>query len=336
MCINPIEINDPRNKGEKIKVPCRKCILCRRKQCRTWAIRLYHESQYHAKMCMITLTFRPKFLMRPKIKTLTKYHRIKEKDGNKLIEGYHHRVWKEKYQTMISPVYITDVRKTGWLLTLFMKKLRKYLQKQDIYISYFAVGEHGTQNTHRAHWHVLIFGIDKDTLQSVSVGQSKKNKEIYFSKIVHDLWSYENYHIGQHTISDVTSATIKYVANYTMKKMYKNVSKNKQYPTIMRFSNQNKIGTKWARRFHKELRKGYLLDNENQKYSIPKQYYEEMLKYESNLENASMNDTAEIIEQNKNDMIQKMLKNGLFSEENIKNKAKKLEARYKNQERDII
>lgn len=325
MCESPILIRNQETK-EEITVACGRCILCRRKKCRNWAIRLINESKYHKKMSMITLTFRPRFLLRPRFKTLTKYHTYK-RNGEKI------RI-KEKYETMISPKYITDVKLTGWLVTLFMKKLRKKLQKKGIYISFFAVGEHGTKNTHRAHWHIILFGAGKEELESVNIGKSRKNKDIYFSPIINDCWNYDKMSIGTHTVSDVTGATIKYVSNYTMKKMYKDYGKNKQYRTIMRFSNQNKIGIKWARRYHKELRKGYLLDDDNQKYAIPNAYYLEMKRYENLLSNASMTDTAEIIEQNKDEMIKKLMKNGLLSLEEMKKKAKRLLFYYSRQERD--
>ena len=326
MCINPIKIIN-KSTNEEIVVSCGKCILCKRRKCRTWAIKLYHESQYYSKMCMITLTFRPKFLLRPKIKELTKYHRYRQHDGTT-------KQVKEKYKTMIGPHYITNVKKTGWLITLFIKKLRKELSKSNRFISYFAVGEHGTQNTHRAHWHILFFGIDKDDLRSINIGMSKKNKEIFFSPIIDNLWSYEKMKIGHHTISEVTPRTIKYVANYTMKKMYNN--NKEEYPVTMRCSSHNKIGKKWARRYHKELRKGYLLDGDNHKYSIPESYYKEMRRYEGLESNESMDQTAMIIEEKKFEMFEKLFWKGLLSREEMEKKAKRLETRYKKQERDTF
>lgn len=327
MCENPITIYN-KEKKEYIKVKCGKCILCRRKKCREWAIKLYHESQYHKKMCMITLTFKPKFLMRPIIKTLNKKITKWDKINCKKI------IINKKYKTMINPSYITNVKKTGWLITLFLKKLRKEMDKKDKKFSFFAVGEHGTKNTHRAHWHILFFGIGIEDLNAINIGKSNKNKEIYFSKIIQDKWNYKKMNIGNHTISEVTNATIKYVANYTMKKMYK--KENEKYPTTMRFSNQNKIGIKWARRYHKELRKGYLIDKDNIRYQIPEQYYKEMLRYNNQLSNKEKEITAMIIEEKKLDNIIKLKEKGILNDEENKKKAKRLEIKYKNYERDTI
>lgn len=325
MCINPINVII---NGEEKTVKCGKCILCRMKKCRNWALRLFHESQYYNKMCMITLTFRPKFLLTPKFKTLKRSHTVKEEGTTRK------KIIYEKYTTMISPKYITDVKLTGWLITLFIKKLRKELSKTNRYISYFAVGEHGSQNTHRAHWHIIFFGINKEDIKSVCVGKSKKNKEIYYSPLIDKLWAYDKIKIGNHTISDVTTATIKYVANYTMKKMYKNEHSN--YPWTMRFSNQNKVGIKWARRYHKELRKEYLQDNDGNKYAIPNSYYNEMIRYQEYLSNEDMNQTAIIIEQNKDELIKKLKNSGMLNKDEIMKKAKRIEYRNKMMERDTF
>lgn len=325
MCINPIEIINYNTKEIKT-VKCGKCILCRRKKCREWAIRLINESKYYKKMCMVTLTFKPKFLMRPIVKKLKKYHTIKNKEMPcKTIRKV------EKYETIISPEYINDVKKTGWLFTFFNKKLRRILDKKEIKYAFYAVGEHGTEKTHRAHWHVILFGVGIEDLEAINIGNSKKRKPIYYSKIIEKAWNYKKMEIGKHTISEVTGATIKYVANYTMKKMYHNG--NELYKTTMRFSNQNKIGIKWARRNHKELRKGYLKDDEGQKYAIPKQYYLEMKRFENEITNESMNQTAIIIEQKKDEKIKELLEKGMLSKEELLKKAKKLENRLKLQER---
>ena len=327
MCINPrtMLVN-----GEEVTVSCGKCILCKRKKCREWAVKLYNESQYHKKMCMLTLTFRPKFLLRPKLKELTKYKTRKKEDGTR-------EKIKINYKTLINPKYITDVKLTGWLITLFIKKLRKHFtEKNNINFSYFAVGEHGSQNTHRAHWHIIFFGLDKDILQSMQIGNSKKGKAIYFSPLIHNLWSYEKMNIGQHTISEVTNATIKYVANYTMKKMYKNYERNEKYTTTMRFSNTSKMGIKWARKFHRELRKGYIQDNEGKKYPIPKRYKEEMKKYTDSIFYTCNYNTLCDIESYQDELMKRLKSKGLLSKEELMKKAKVLENRYKKQDRDTI
>ena len=79
MCIKPLNIINS-STGEEVRIECGKCIQCRMKKCRTWALKLYHESQYYSKMCMITLTFKPAFLFRPRIKKLEKWKTIKDEN----------------------------------------------------------------------------------------------------------------------------------------------------------------------------------------------------------------------------------------------------------------
>lgn len=306
MCEDPIDIYH-KEKGW-IKVKCGKCTLCRKNKCRDWAIKLIKEKEYYNKACMLTVTFRLKFLLKPFIKKLVKFKTKRQADGTI-------KKWKIKYTEQITPEYIKDVKRTGWLLTLFLKKMRKELSKTTTYISYFAVGEHGTKNTHRAHWHILIFGISKEDLESIYIGKSGKNKDIFFSPIIDKLWSYKKIKIGKHTISDVTDATVKYVANYTMKKLYTGGGK---LPVVMRFSNQNKIGIKWARYNHKEMRKGYLSDNEGKKYRIPPGFLYELKRYENDYWNSSKNETLAIIETLLEEKIKEIQKHLNLTEENRK------------------
>lgn len=308
-CENPKEIIN-KETGEVMFVRCRKCVLCRQKRARDWAIRLINEAKYYKKMCMITLTFSPKFLLRPLWIKLTKYKRITIKHEN----GYIEKKQKSyKVSTLISPKYITDVRLTKWLVTRFIKKLRKHFAKQNRFISYFAAGEHGTNNTHRAHWHILIYGIDKDDLLSIENGLSLKGKKTFLSPIIMKLWVFKKLGIGKHSISEVTDRTIKYTANYTLKKMYesnKGLTNEKHsnddkkrtdfdsvvdiYPTAFLFSNHNKIGYKWLRRNPYEICKGYLEDNDGGRYSIPEGYKRELNRYD--YESELSDDCADLLE----------------------------------------
>ena len=61
-----------------------------------------------------------------------------------------------------------------------------------------------------------------------------------------------------------------------------------------------------------------------------------MKKYENLLSNESMNQTAQIIELNKDEQFNKLYQKGLLSDEEIKKRAKKLENQYRNYERDTF
>lgn len=49
--------DDALNRFEKIPIPCRKCLLCRRRFSRDWAVRIYHESRLNKFNSFLTLTY---------------------------------------------------------------------------------------------------------------------------------------------------------------------------------------------------------------------------------------------------------------------------------------
>lgn len=305
MCIHTWEkeLDD----GTCVTLPCGQCILCRMKRAQNWAIKLIKEASYHKKMCMATLTFDPR----------------------KLID----------HECGSNVLYSKDLKQSTEHFKKFMKRLRKRFEAGKI--SYFKIGEYGEKHG-RAHYHVIFYGIDKNDLKCKPIGKSKKNKTIYGSQILDDCWK-----LGITTISEVTNATIKYVCNYTLKKIkhikqkqvpYSKIKNNvpkyyipKKSQTIMSFSSRNKIGTKWARRYHKEFRKGYIVDSEGQKYGIPKSWKKELertTQYAPMFK--SMQETAEILEEKTMDFLEEARKSGKLSLSNLKKKAWKLEYRLQN------
>lgn len=279
MCINPQTVTGI--DGIEYKIPCGKCILCRMKRAQNWAIKLIKEGCYHTKMCMVTMTFNPKDL-------------IEHKEGSNVLWSKNLVYSKNHFQK-------------------FMKRLRKRFPSGDI--SYFKVGEYGELHG-RAHYHLLLYGIDKNDLKCKIIGKSKKNKEIYQSNIIDDCWK-----LGMCTVSDVNNATIKYVCNYTLKKL-----KSTEKRPVISFSNRNKIGTKWLRRNHKDIRKGYVLDSENKKYGIPRSWKNELKKVrEHEISRIETEKTLLKIEEVITDYLDKAEKNGKLSLDYLLKIAKKRE-----------
>ena len=110
---------------EPIAVPCGKCLYCRQQKASEWTRRLQLEYLNHEHSSFITLTYKEDL-------------------------DYESELFKHSRE-----LYYRDIQ-------LFMKKLRKQLyQKFDIYqLKFFCAGEYGTQYTKRAHWHLLIFGLE--------------------------------------------------------------------------------------------------------------------------------------------------------------------------------
>lgn len=98
---------------------------------------------------------------------------------------------------------------------------------------------------------------------------SKSGKPQFIDEKLTEIWG-----AGRVTIQDLNSKNVVYVAQYTLKKT-KNKQVDEKYKPKMTFSNRSKIGYKWARRNHEEIKKGYITDEDKKKYSIPRTWLRE-------------------------------------------------------------
>ena len=94
---------------------------------------------------------------------------------------------------------------------LFFKRLRKYLG--DTRIRYYLAGEYGSQ-THRPHYHAIIYGIGLDTFSDlVFRGYNKLGHPYFTSPTLESIWAN-----GFISFSSVTWRTCNYVSRYVLKK----------------------------------------------------------------------------------------------------------------------
>lgn len=178
--------NDPYRYLGNCSIPCRKCLDCRMRYAKEWAVRIsLHTKDYPNNNWFLTLTYSDKFLPLNEagIPTLDYSH-----------------------------------------LTLFLKKLRAAvnyvdgckLKKGDpgyVTFKYFAAGEYGSR-FRRPHFHLIMLGLplkDAEPYKSNKLGQMT-----YISKIIDELWGF-----GFHTLGTVTYESSGYVARYCMKKASK-------------------------------------------------------------------------------------------------------------------
>ncbi|WNK13817.1 MAG: replication initiator protein [Microvirus sp.] len=91
---------------------------------------------------------------------------------------------------------------------LFMKRLRKHLNKR---VSYYMCGEYGTKGD-RPHYHAILFG--EDFLFDRVVISRKRGVTLYRSPTLDSLWG-----LGFASIGNVTFQSAAYVARYCMKKI---------------------------------------------------------------------------------------------------------------------
>lgn len=99
-------------------------------------------------------------------------------------------------------------------LQLFFKRLRKTLYPDTF--RYFACGEYGSQ-THRPHYHAIIFGVSPATLDPEWLVYSGRSGTRQHPKsLLYNVWQLGLVHVGS-----VTQQSVQYVAGYVTKKLTK-------------------------------------------------------------------------------------------------------------------
>lgn len=99
----------------------------------------------------------------------------------------------------------------GKLQRVDVQKFIKRFRARGYQFRYFGCGEYGSKNK-RPHYHLILFGCDIKDLKAVGAG-------LYESKTISELWPY-----GFHYIGFVSYASCNYVAQYSTKKVFGNVS----------------------------------------------------------------------------------------------------------------
>lgn len=135
-CSNSIKLKDI-----EFRIPCGKCLNCKKKRRSDWSLRLEHEYLYSDSALFITLTYNDASIPRNKgIPTLNK----------KDLQDYIKRL-RNSHVAYVS-------RELG-----IRKSEVKNVSKQ---IRYYAVGEYGSK-TNRPHYHILLFNYDIANLKPI-------------------------------------------------------------------------------------------------------------------------------------------------------------------------
>lgn len=136
--------------------------------------------------------------------------------------------------------------------TLWLKRLRKFLQPENRTIRYFLVGEYGDQ-TNRPHYHAIIYGVSK----------------LEADRLEH-LWPYGFSYVG-----DLTPESAQYVAGYTTKKMTSkdDARLNGRYPEYARMSLKPGLGALGIQSFAESLTHPSALEQIRLTGDIPTHYH---------------------------------------------------------------
>lgn len=165
-----------------IEVPCGKCLGCRLDKSREWANRCMMELKYHQESYFLTLTYDDLHLPTTE---------FVDEDG---------------VITNIPTLVKKDFQD-------FIKRLRTNLERRGdtSKIRYYGCGEYGT-DTHRPHFHIIVFGLHLDDLKLYS--RNSQGYNYYNSAFLDSCWQGRGFIVVGH----VTWETCAYTARYVMKK----------------------------------------------------------------------------------------------------------------------
>lgn len=179
------------SRDQIMQLPCGQCIGCKLSKSREWAIRCLMEFKYHESAYFITLTY-----------------------DNEHLPLVNEVGWPDPATGELLPFSTVSVRD----FQLFMKRLRK---KSESKLRFFGCGEYGSQ-TMRAHYHIIVFGLQLDDLVFEQMNSAKVSgvfSKLYSSKFVESCWTDKHGNLkGRVRIGDVTFESCAYVARYTTKK----------------------------------------------------------------------------------------------------------------------
>jgi len=175
-------------------------------------------------------------------------------------------------------------------VTLFIKKLRKVLQKTQVKIKYYRVGEYGEKFS-RPHYHIIIFGFDfsaklryRGIENERRVWRTKDQRKYYISSLLTTLWG-----LGHAEIGEVDYRTCMYVAKYVTKKIngdrkqshYERVNELGEIisvePEKASMSRKEAIGKKWLEQYWTDVYPEDTVIHEAKRLKAPK-YYDKWLE----------------------------------------------------------
>lgn len=226
LCTNPREIRTtfhPLKKGltTYMLVPCGICMACRINRATMWSDILLHELTQWQEACFITLTYNDKHL------PITTNVIGKP-------EKYKHTLCKRD-------------------MTLFIKRLRRFLEPKKIKLLY--AGEYGEESL-RPHYHAIIFGLPP----------SSKTK-----LFIYKIWGKCEWQSLD--VSVCIPQTISYVTGYVLKKVMGKCEKSEYgnaQPPFMHAS--QKLGEVWLEKNFERLEREGFIHIFNSKHPIPRKY----------------------------------------------------------------
>lgn len=244
-----------KNKEYKM-IPCGKCLSCRIKQTKEWAIRIELEAKKYKHNYFITLTYNDENLYIP--------DEITTKKGNTY---YKNENWKGSLNKKHLQQFIKSVR--NWFE-------REYKHNG---VKFYACGEYGSLNG-RPHYHIILMNCPDIELEPI--GMNKVTKHGYYTnRRMEQIW-----HKGFITIGKVNWDTASYTAGYCQKKLFGEVNeeyhaKKGQIPIFSTMSRRPGIGRAYYEEHKEQI---YELDeiiNGKGKSIKPPKYFDRLMENEN-------------------------------------------------------
>lgn len=177
-----------------MRVPCGKCLACKMRKGTEWAARCIQEAEYYEKdTCwFVTLTYAPEHLPF-----------FKDKEKGEIIRGA---------GPGLPTLYKKDMQDYHKRLRWHLADKAKREDQESQKIKFLMCGEYGSRNG-RPHYHEIIFGVPFTDLKYKRI--SKEGIMAFDSPWLSDIWGH-----GLVDIEELSLTNAKYVAQYTVKKMY--------------------------------------------------------------------------------------------------------------------
>lgn len=240
---------------DSIRVPCGKCLSCKKKRVNQWSFRLMQEYKVSYSAYFVTLTYDTDYVPLTKrgfmtlvktteqYKNLEKQHRYEDKDVS--LQGFIKRLrYYEEEGRIKGKISLTQYKKGA--------KTGKYFTEMPV--KYYGVGEYGSKRF-RPHYHLIVFN-------------------------VHDIENIKrSWTFGETHIDEVNKNTV----DYTLKYINKDSEQKRQgFDGIKQFSLMSKgLGksfiTEDAKRFYSKEYNNVISDSKGIKTALPRYYSQKLV-----------------------------------------------------------
>lgn len=157
-CSNSLKIKDV-----DFRVPCGKCLQCRRKRKSDWSLRLEHEYLHSDSAFFITLTYGEWAVPYAYRKSYQVEQGDKKVQRFKYVKTNKPTLNKKHLQDYIKQLRNSHVSYVSKQLNISKKEVKNVSRP----IRYYAVGEYGSK-TDRPHYHLLLFNYDIANLAPIT------------------------------------------------------------------------------------------------------------------------------------------------------------------------